>query len=196
MTDIDDERERLFGDRNVGANVAVLRGSMPQKELADKMREYGTKWSQATVHEVEQGRRSLKAKEARYLAEIFGVSSTLIIGDVQGVQIAKTTSDYGHRLQSLRLEILQAITEYETLRDEARQWAEQLIEATTDTRPDISIQFELPKLLETATMSTPDALQQEAQRFNDAADEFSRTGVHTISLPYLEVFYGVDSETS
>jgi hypothetical protein len=196
FTDVDEEREWFTGDRAIGANVAILRGDTPQKQIAEKMSAYGIKWTQTTVWEIEKGRRSLKAKEARYLAEIFGVSSSVIIGDTEGAQISKTTQDYAAKLKELRLGILSKITEYESLREEVQEWSEQLIEALKETRPEIGVQFELPRLLETARMPTSKALQQEAHRVNSAAQGFKETGVHTVDLDYLKEGYGFDSETS
>lgn len=47
---------------------------MSQDELAAKLREYGYKWSKATVWAVENGTRPLKLTEARDLLEVLGYS--------------------------------------------------------------------------------------------------------------------------
>lgn len=57
-------------DAKVGAAVVLLRGSLSQQRLADRMRERGWKWSQATVWTVESGVRPLRLAEAADLAEI------------------------------------------------------------------------------------------------------------------------------
>lgn len=59
-------------DKRVGQNLARLRGDMPQKELADRMRERGFKWSQATVWSTEKGERSLKYSEVDALLTVLG----------------------------------------------------------------------------------------------------------------------------
>lgn len=58
-------------DELVGRNVAGLRGTMPQQELARQVRERsGHKWSQATVWSIEKGERPLRFSEAIALAEV------------------------------------------------------------------------------------------------------------------------------
>lgn len=47
---------------------------MSQQALADRMRERGWKWSQATVWAVEKGERPLRLAEAMDLAQILGMS--------------------------------------------------------------------------------------------------------------------------
>lgn len=59
-------------DKRVGKNLARLRGGMSQKELADRMRERGHKWSQATVWSTEQGERALKYSEVDDLLTVLG----------------------------------------------------------------------------------------------------------------------------
>lgn len=49
-----------------------MRGELSQSALADRMRERGWKWSQATVWSVEQGERPLRLAEAVDLAEVLG----------------------------------------------------------------------------------------------------------------------------
>lgn len=57
-------------DKQIGQNLAVLRGSVTQKELAERMKSRGWKWSQATVWTVETGERPLRLAEAQDIAEI------------------------------------------------------------------------------------------------------------------------------
>lgn len=59
-------------DKRVGENLLRLRGDMTQKELADKMRSRGHKWSQATVWSVEKGERALKYSEVDDLLSVLG----------------------------------------------------------------------------------------------------------------------------
>lgn len=46
---------------------------MSQKELANRMRKHGFKWSQATVWAIEKGERPLRLTESMSLGEIFGI---------------------------------------------------------------------------------------------------------------------------
>ncbi|MFB2596588.1 helix-turn-helix domain-containing protein [Herbiconiux sp. P17] len=60
-------------DSDIGQNLLTLRGARTQKEIADRMRELGWKWSQATVWAIEKGERSVKLAEAHDLAELLDV---------------------------------------------------------------------------------------------------------------------------
>lgn len=62
-------------DEQIGKNLSRLRGEMSQADLADKMRERGYKWSQATVWAVEKGERPLRLTEAQDVANILNVFS-------------------------------------------------------------------------------------------------------------------------
>ncbi|WP_157156247.1 helix-turn-helix domain-containing protein [Diaminobutyricimonas sp. LJ205] len=57
-------------DELIGKNLQNLRGDMSQKELADKMRALGWKWSQATVWSIEKGERPLRLAEADALFDV------------------------------------------------------------------------------------------------------------------------------
>lgn len=59
----------------IGRNLARLRGSMTQQQLADEMRNLGFKWSQSTVWSIEQGTRPIRLTEALALNRVFGVGS-------------------------------------------------------------------------------------------------------------------------
>lgn len=59
-------------DKQIGKNLAQFRGIMSQKELADRMRDLGWKWSQATVWSIEKGERPLRLVEAEALQSILG----------------------------------------------------------------------------------------------------------------------------
>lgn len=64
-----------ISDEEIGRNVVRLRGTITQKDLAERMRERGWKWSQATVWAVEKGDRPLRLAEAEDLSDILGVPS-------------------------------------------------------------------------------------------------------------------------
>lgn len=68
-------------DHDIGRNVARLRAGLSQQSLADKMRERGWKWSQATVWAVEKGDRPLRFAEAVDLARVLGKSLGELVQD-------------------------------------------------------------------------------------------------------------------
>lgn len=51
-------------DDQIGKNLSILRGDMTQQELGERMRDRGFKWSQATVWDVERGKRPLRLTES------------------------------------------------------------------------------------------------------------------------------------
>lgn len=55
---------QIPSDDQIGKNLATLRGQVTQQELGEKMRQRGFKWSQATVWDVERGKRPLRLTEA------------------------------------------------------------------------------------------------------------------------------------
>lgn len=59
-------------DKQIGRNLTQLRGSMSRELLAAKMVDRGFKWSRATVFNIEDGKRSLKLKEASAVLECLG----------------------------------------------------------------------------------------------------------------------------
>ncbi|MDB5338703.1 MAG: hypothetical protein JWN70_4322 [Planctomycetaceae bacterium] len=62
-----------ISDEQIGANVARARGTLSQKELAQRMRSLGWKWSQATVWSIEKGERPLRLAESEDLAAVLGL---------------------------------------------------------------------------------------------------------------------------
>ena len=68
----------MIDDDLIGHNLTVLRGSMSQKELADRMRKLGFKWSQATVWSIEKGERPLRLTESEALGSVFGINARLL----------------------------------------------------------------------------------------------------------------------
>lgn len=68
----------MLDDQQIGRNLARLRGDMPQKDLAEAMRDFGFKWSQATVWSVEKGERPLRLTEAGALGAILERSEFLL----------------------------------------------------------------------------------------------------------------------
>lgn len=71
-------------DKQIGQNIARLRGAMSQKDLAVAMRHRGHKWSQATVWNVERGERPLRLSEATAVAELLELESVQSITAPEG----------------------------------------------------------------------------------------------------------------
>ncbi|SDG79288.1 helix-turn-helix domain-containing protein [Microbacterium pygmaeum] len=65
----------MIDDALIGHNLTLLRGSMSQKELAERMRKLGFKWSQATVWSIEKGERPLRLTESEALGSVFGIQA-------------------------------------------------------------------------------------------------------------------------
>ncbi|QSZ49590.1 hypothetical protein [Arthrobacter sp. D5-1] len=66
-------------DEQIGQNIVRLRGERSQQWVADRMREKGWKWAQATVWNVEKGERPLRLAEAEGLADILAISVEQIL---------------------------------------------------------------------------------------------------------------------
>ncbi len=60
-------------DEIIGRNLARLRDSVSQTDLASRMRTRGHKWTQPTVVSIEKGERPLRVSEAMDVSEILGV---------------------------------------------------------------------------------------------------------------------------
>ena len=69
----------LTTDEQIGRNLSRFRGEMSQKDLAEKMRSMGWKWSQATVWSVEKGERPLRLAEAASLSEILKLMHATVL---------------------------------------------------------------------------------------------------------------------
>ncbi|MCH9276408.1 helix-turn-helix domain-containing protein [Bifidobacterium amazonense] len=59
-------------DIQVGRNLASLRGSLSQEELAARMKQRGYRWSQSTVWSIERGDRPLRLTEALDVLDCLG----------------------------------------------------------------------------------------------------------------------------
>ncbi|PTL73821.1 hypothetical protein C1I63_13890 [Rathayibacter caricis DSM 15933] len=59
-------------DEQIGSNLIKLRGSMTQRELAEKMKQRGWKWTHVTVGSIERGERPLRLAEAEAVVDAIG----------------------------------------------------------------------------------------------------------------------------
>lgn len=63
------------------------RGSLSQQRLADEMRARGFEWAQATVWNVEMGKRPVRLTEAIALADIHGIELADFVDQREGARI-------------------------------------------------------------------------------------------------------------
>lgn len=106
-------------DRQIGQNLQQLRGDMSQAALAEKMREYGFKWTQATVWSIEKGERPLRLTEAEAVADVFRTHVAYILTSPEGLQIAarmRAASDAWSALKKAASDYMDAQTDLMFLR--------------------------------------------------------------------------------
>ncbi|MDP4333220.1 hypothetical protein Q7F20_07535 [Curtobacterium sp. A7_M15] len=60
-------------DERIGKNVARYRGDMSQRELANRVRDFGLKWTHLTVASIERGERPLRASESVLLMQLLKI---------------------------------------------------------------------------------------------------------------------------
>ena len=125
--DIDQDYEAQFGDAAIGQNVAILRGPRTQKTIADGMKELGFKWTQTTVWEVESGKRSLKAKEARALAEVLNTHVQNLFGETVVTQTRGVILRRLNKIKELEIAAAGAIENYALARTKSLALAEETI---------------------------------------------------------------------
>lgn len=77
-----------ISDAQIGRNLQRARGSMTQRELAEAMTLRGWKWSQTTVHTIEQGRRPLRLSESEDVREILNYETSLTADDVSAAFVS------------------------------------------------------------------------------------------------------------
>lgn len=77
-----------ISDAQIGRNLQRARGSITQKELAEAMNLRGWKWSQTTVHTIEQGKRPLRLSESEDVREILNYEASLTMDDESAQTVA------------------------------------------------------------------------------------------------------------
>ncbi|WP_221586056.1 helix-turn-helix transcriptional regulator [Microbacterium sp. G2-8] len=102
----------MLDDKQIGQNLARMRGEMSQKDLADAMREIGFKWSQATVWSVEKGERPLRLTEAEAIARALG-TGTWKLTAVEPESVAML---WGHQARLASDALKEAIRVYDDVR--------------------------------------------------------------------------------
>lgn len=167
-------------DERVGRAVASARGARSQQEVADRMRQAGWKWSQATVWSVESGRRPLRFLEALDLAEVLGVR-------VEDLHTPLPPADQqarhdGAMLGGMWLELIDAITAWQRARRAVR---------AALMRPQVSedVKASIQKTLDGATLEAAIELSS-AELEQDVTEEDWREAFETRDG------HGVDNEAT
>ncbi|OLT09309.1 hypothetical protein BJF77_11010 [Kocuria sp. CNJ-770] len=99
-------------DQEIGEVVAVLRGAVPQRDIAERMTNRGFKWTQGTVSSVEKGERSLKLTEGAVLAEILGTDVQSLIADEEAARLERDFRAGQTALTDARQEIQRATRKF------------------------------------------------------------------------------------
>jgi hypothetical protein len=76
-------------DALIGRRLIELRAGRSQVEVAGAMRDAGWSWGQATVWNLEQGKRALKLAEARDLAAFLGCSIEDLLPELSHEQLTR-----------------------------------------------------------------------------------------------------------
>jgi transcriptional regulator with XRE-family HTH domain len=102
-------------DQRIGESIARLRANrrMSQADLADRMRDHGFKWSQATVWSIEKGDRPLRLTEGDALTFVLGVESVDMLLPRGGsaastIEAAQRVHDAAINFQEARVDLIEA----------------------------------------------------------------------------------------
>lgn len=175
-------------DKQIGENLAQMRGDMTQKDLASAMRERGWKWSQATVWSVEKGDRPLRLSEAQDVAAILNSDLWLLTIEEAAVRALRRTQNVERADAALR----EAIYEY----DDARfHLAHEL-----DQQADTELVRSMGQWIEMSVESVARAIHKAARSENPSTYSRAVTTVEMYRanagderrwmLKYLDVDYG------
>lgn len=140
-------------DRMIGDRITELRGTkLSQQALADKMRERGFRWNQATAWSVERGDRPLKFAEAEALAQLFHLQT------MDELKPSSAREDY-QRLMSAIDGVRDAFAEALISIGNLRRAQDFLDDALSDAGPDE--EERLRDLILSAVRLTPESLVNE-----------------------------------
>lgn len=92
----------MANDVEIGRNVARIRGSMSQKDLADEMRKRGFRWSQATVWAVEKGERPLRLVEAEAVGEVLGIHHSALLYSAERLNLVYEFREFSELLEEIQ----------------------------------------------------------------------------------------------
>ncbi|WP_156465996.1 MULTISPECIES: helix-turn-helix domain-containing protein [unclassified Rathayibacter] len=96
-------------DEQIGSNLIKLRGDMTQRELAEKMRQRGWKWTHVTVGSVERGERPLRLSEAQ---AVVGAIGRGFVEDLLSSEADATVRAWMHKMTEANAEIERVVREY------------------------------------------------------------------------------------
>lgn len=113
-------------DERIGQNLAVTRGDMSQKDLAERMRERGWKWSQATVWSIEKGERPLRLAEAEDVAHILQRPMHVLLSQEGEAVVHAATREVHDRYE----ELLAAMEAYDDARGKLALLLDEIPEST------------------------------------------------------------------
>jgi transcriptional regulator with XRE-family HTH domain len=150
-------------DRLIGTNLARLRASRSQAEVAVLMKDAGWKWSQTTVWKVESGERPLRLTEARALAEVLHVT----VDEFFETPLRVELGDALNHLDERRVELRAAVRDYEEVQTEVAQLADRIErsdETGLDPRTTIRVESALRRSAEDVVLESHIRAQAEAQR--------------------------------
>ena len=118
----------MSNDERIGQNLEILRGDTSQKDLADRMRERGFKWSQATVWSIERGERPLRLSEAQEVADILVRPIDMLLAQDGVAVVHAATRTVAERYNN----ILKAMEEYDDARGHLALALDQIPDVTKD----------------------------------------------------------------
>lgn len=137
-------------DETIGLNVARLRekAGLSMDALAEKMRDFGNKWTRSTVFKVEHGNRSLKFSESVDLLACLGADP---VTDLFELAVISNDDDVLESIESLKDSVGTLLLAakgvsvsrgvlfreremYDNLGDDTKQATDELLKETTDER--------------------------------------------------------------
>lgn len=107
----------------VGANIANLRGTLSQTELAKAMSEMGHGWIQTTVSAVESGARALKFAEAVDIAYLLSVPLSALASEPDRLELENELRRDSNRLWGAYEGAIHAMKDLLQIRSEMGQSA-------------------------------------------------------------------------
>lgn len=177
-------------DEQIGQNIVRLRGDRSQQWVADRMREKGWKWAQATVWNVEKGERPLRLAEAEDIAEILAVGLERILQapdvlghedelqmwtrDIDGsfLKIADLTEELLGQLELLGY----AMKDLPKSMDSSNYWVDLALKAKLKTPEQAVLRGRAERELQAKGLKTADVIG----KYGSVEEWFSRSSTHDV----------------
>ncbi|MHA7153626.1 helix-turn-helix domain-containing protein [Arthrobacter sp. TMN-50] len=172
--DMQADIENEFSDREIGLNVTVLRGDRTQKAIADEMGNLGVKWSQTTVWEIEQGKRSLKAREVMALAHVLKVPVQNLFGQSVMSQMRNVIESRIRKVKAAEIAASSAVEKYALARTQALALAQESLTELDESGVDHdeALWLTAKHLQRLATKTLEEALDERARAITEAKKTF------------------------